>query len=50
MNYLSNQHSITLFAYLFNQSACYCSLIQLFNVLLQFFALLMITSTQHNTR
>jgi len=31
MNYLSNQHAITLFAHLFDQSACYYSFTHLFN-------------------
>jgi len=53
MNYLSNQRAITLFAHLFDQSACYyssvCTLTQPISVLLQF-SLFMATSKSHNTR
>jgi len=31
MNYLSNQHTVTLLAHLFDQSACYYSFVHLFN-------------------
>ena len=53
MNYLSNQRVITLFAHLFDQSACCYSFAHLFNQSAGYYSfflhLFMVTSKQRNT-